>query len=80
MMICGKKWLVVLEAPDDKDAVGECEFDTRVIRVTPGPQQSTILRHEILHARLPDFVEEAIQDIEQLLYDAEANLLAIGIP
>lgn len=82
--INGRRWTVYLRAPKTKTNgvpdVGLCDYDSRTIYVTPGPQQDTVLRHEILHARFPDFSEDAILSVEQALYDAEQGLRQIGCP
>lgn len=78
--IDGKKWTVKLQRPSQHGIVGLCDYDQKIIYVTPGAQQDTILRHEVLHARLPDFEESAILSIEQALYDADNGLRLIGKP
>lgn len=84
LIINGKRWTVKLKAPNTTTNgvrdLGLCDYDLRLIHVTPGPQQDTILRHEILHARFPDFSEDAILSVEQALYDAEQGLRQIGCP
>lgn len=80
IQICDKKWKVKLQRPPSPNDVGMCDYSTRTLWVTPGAQQDTILRHEVLHARLPDFDEDAILSIEQALYDADAGLRKIGSP
>jgi hypothetical protein len=79
-LIGGAKWNVKLQKPPEHGAVGLCDYDKKTLYVTPGAQQDTILRHEVLHARLPDFDEAAILSIEQALYDANKGLQFIGQP
>lgn len=82
--INGEVWTVLLKAPRTKTNgipdLGLCNYKKRIIYVSPGPQQDTVLRHEVLHARFPDFNEEAILSVEQALYDAEQGLRALGCP
>ena len=84
IQIDGHRWTVKLKAPGTKTAgvpdIGLCDYDSKTIFVKPGAQQDTILRHEVLHARLPDFSEDAILSLEQALYDADLALKAIGCP
>jgi len=79
-LIGGKKWTVKMQKPPKRSNVGLCDYDTHTLFVTPGAQQDTILRHEVLHARLPDFDEDAILSIEQALYDASIALQQVGKP
>lgn len=80
LTINGREWAVVLRPPRSKKNVGQCMRAKRELHVTPGAQQDTTLRHEVLHVLLPRRSEEFILAVERALYDATKGLIELGEP
>lgn len=75
--IRGENWRIKIAPIRAKDRPGEqtvglCSYERRTIYIHPEERNKRrCVRHEILHACLPDFEEEAIKEIELALHRGE---------
>ena len=66
--------------PRKRRPVGLCNYTDRLIYVTPGPQQDTILRHETIHAQCPWMNEAEVEALETALYESDMQIRHLGCP
>ena len=71
----GTEWWVIkiVDSSEEPGKFGECDFDNKCIRLSSKQSKKEMkltLAHEILHASVPDLVEEAVIRYEQALRSA----------
>jgi len=73
--IDGSFWMVrFVEFPEEPDKLGMCDFENKCIFINPNQSSIDVcytLAHEILHASVPDLVEEAVLRYENALKSAK---------
>jgi len=70
--INGQLWTITYGIPGKTNGIiddGCCDYDKRKITINRNAQSNllNVLSHEVLHARLPDFSEDAIEELGSLI-------------
>jgi hypothetical protein len=71
----GAEWWVVkiIDSSEEPGKFGECDFENKCIRLSSKQSKKEMhltLAHELLHAAVPDLVEDAVIRYEQALKSA----------
>lgn len=83
LKISGYNWTIRYGNPGKTNGItddGSCDYSKREIIINKNSQSSllNVLTHEIIHARLPDFNEEAVEEIGCLIDEAYTAIQSIS--
>jgi len=81
--INGQLWTITYGIPGKTNGIiddGCCDYDKRKITINRNAQSNllNVLSHEVLHARLPDFSEDAIEELGSLIDDIYVKMQKIS--
>jgi hypothetical protein len=81
--INGQVWTISYGIPGKTNGIiddGCCDYEKRKITINRKSESSflNVLSHEVLHAMLPDFSEEAIEEIGSLIDDIYVKMQQVS--
>jgi len=81
--INGQLWTITYGIPGKTNGIiddGCCDYEKRKITINRNSESNllNVLSHEVLHARLPDFSEEAIEEIGSLIDDIYVKMQQVS--
>ena len=79
LTIDGRRWRVV-EGDPGRNRLGLCDYESRIVTVRKGGttlERVGVVSHEMIHAALPDMIEDAVLRTERAIVTAlhKAGLL-----
>jgi hypothetical protein len=81
--INGQLWTIKFGNPGKTEGVtddGCCDYEKKTITINPNSQSSllNVLSHELIHARLSDLNEEAVEELGTLIDDVYYQVLKLS--
>jgi hypothetical protein len=81
--INGHLWTIKFGNPGKTDGVtddGCCDYEKRLITINPNSQSNllNVLSHELIHARLSDLQEEAVEELGTLIDEVYLQVLKLS--
>ena len=81
--INGQLWTIKFGNPGKTEGVtddGCCDYEKRTITINPNSQSSllNVLSHELIHARLSDLNEEAVEELGTLIDEVYVEMLKLS--
>ena len=81
--INGQLWTIRFGNPGKTDGVtddGCCDYENKLIIINPDSQSNllNVLSHELIHARLSDLQEEAVEELGTLIDDVYWQVLKLS--
>jgi hypothetical protein len=81
--INGQLWTIKFGNPGKTEGVtddGCCDYEKRTIIINPNSQSNllNVLSHELIHARLSDLQEDAVEELGTLIDDVYVQMLKLS--
>ena len=81
--INGQLWTIRFGNPGKTEGVtddGCCDYEKRMIIINPNSQSNllNVLSHELIHARLSDLQEDAVEELGTLIDDIYVQMLKLS--